>query len=118
MADVTPPSTDSAELAAQKRLNAVLEQQVIQLERQKKIVDALFPTLPEGAKGTVALEGQPIECRLLAYRQLNRAAQELAAAVRHKVSGQGRSSVIIHDPAALAGLKTYRAFVDQLGQLI
>jgi hypothetical protein len=114
---LAPPATaaqaDSPELAALKRDNALLQQRVAQLEQTKKLVDAVTPTLPEGAKGTVSLAGEPLESRLLAYREIDRGAEGISDRVRPKV---GKAAVIVHDAAALASPARYRAFTAQLTQ--
>ena len=110
-APTTATSADSPELAAIKRDNALLQQRVAQLEQTKKLVDALTPTLPEGAKGTLTLSGEPLESRMLAYREIDRGGEGISDRVRTKV---GSAPVIVHDAAALASLARYRAFVAQL----
>src|SRR5436190_6730240 len=94
-------------MAALKLTSALLEQ-------RKKLVEALVPALPEGSKGTIALTGLPFECKLLAYRQINRA----AAAISGRVAKQRPKRVLIHDVATLPSLAGYHAFAKTLDRVI
>ncbi len=106
------PSNDSPELAALKQRASLLEQRVAIVEREKKLVDAATPDLPAGLKGTITLEGDPIQNRMLAYRELRRAARQIGSRVRRAEPAPTR--VIIHDPAVIASLTAYTAIAASL----
>lgn len=105
----------SEELKKLEEQNAILEQQILLKENQRKLIEAQFPQEVEPLEGKVETEGDvPIEVKILAHRALGPIADQIVQAIGDKGSGK---PLVIYDEGEINSLVHYQAFSVQLDLL-
>jgi len=105
-----PDRPDPPELARVKLQAAIAKEQADTAASQAKRLQSRLPSQVKALEGTTKLEGDPIECQILAYQQVNKLATEIGTAIM--AIAVKPTKIVIYSESEInlvLGLKAFKA---------